>query len=111
MNNSYKLLESDSYGDSYSTEVDFSSTQCNQASSDNDKEDAVTTPMSSISKKFVKKSSKKKSSKNTKHPRVFPRNRRNLWQPYEDAKLLELVAKYGTAWTVVASFIEGRTGK
>lgn len=39
------------------------------------------------------------------------KGKRNPWQPHEDAKVLELVAKYGQSWAVVASMMEGRTGK
>lgn len=39
------------------------------------------------------------------------KGKRNPWQPHEDAKVIELVAKYGQSWAVVASMMEGRTGK
>jgi len=40
-----------------------------------------------------------------------PRGKRNPWQPHEDAKLLELVAKHGQSWALIATLMEGRSGK
>lgn len=39
------------------------------------------------------------------------KGRRRPWQPHEDAKVIELVNKYGQSWAVVASMMGGRTGK
>ena len=36
---------------------------------------------------------------------------RNPWTPREDAKLLELMKKYGQSWAMISSQLEGRTGK
>jgi len=36
---------------------------------------------------------------------------RNPWTPKEDAKLMELMKKYGQSWAMVSSQLEGRTGK
>jgi hypothetical protein len=39
------------------------------------------------------------------------RNKRRPWQPHEDAKVLEMVGKYGQSWALISSMLEGRTGK
>lgn len=39
------------------------------------------------------------------------KGKRKPWQPHEDAKVLELVGRYGQSWAVVATMMEGRTGK
>ncbi len=39
------------------------------------------------------------------------KGRRRAWQPHEDEKVMELVVKYGSSWAVIASMMEGRTGK
>lgn len=39
------------------------------------------------------------------------KGKRKAWQPHEDAKVLELVGKYGQSWAVIASMMEGRSGK
>jgi len=39
------------------------------------------------------------------------KGKRKAWQPHEDAKVLELVSRYGQSWAVVASMMEGRSGK
>lgn len=36
---------------------------------------------------------------------------RNPWTPKEDAKLMELMKKYGQSWAMISSQLEGRTGK
>ena len=36
---------------------------------------------------------------------------RNPWTPREDAKLMELMKKYGQSWAMISSQLEGRTGK
>jgi len=36
---------------------------------------------------------------------------RNPWTPKEDAKLMELMKKYGQSWAMISSCLEGRTGK
>jgi len=36
---------------------------------------------------------------------------RNPWSPKEDAKLMELMKKYGQSWAMISSQLEGRTGK
>ncbi|KAF1327206.1 Myb domain protein 3r-5, partial [Globisporangium splendens] len=42
----------------------------------------------------------------------FETVQRQRWVPAEDAKILELVTRYGTRrWTIVASYIRGRTAK
>lgn len=42
---------------------------------------------------------------------VKKRNKRQPWLPHEDARLLELIAKHGQSWALIASQMEGRTGK
>ena len=39
------------------------------------------------------------------------RGKRNPWQPHENARLIELVNKHGQSWALIASMMEGRTGK
>lgn len=36
---------------------------------------------------------------------------RNPWTPKEDAKLMELMKKYGQSWAMISSLMEGRSGK
>jgi len=36
---------------------------------------------------------------------------RNPWTPKEDAKLADLMKKYGQSWAMISSCMEGRTGK
>jgi len=63
-------------------------------------------PLSSASKKITKalpgttKASQKRSKRG-----------RNPWTPKEDAKLMELMKKYGQSWAMISSMMEGRTGK
>jgi hypothetical protein len=57
-----------------------------------------------ISKFSSEESSKKGSSKRSKRAR-------NPWTPREDAKLMELMKKYGQSWAMISSCLEGRTGK
>mmetsp|Transcript_29536 Transcript_29536/g.26939 ORF Transcript_29536/g.26939 Transcript_29536/m.26939 type:complete len:192 (+) Transcript_29536:275-850(+) len=37
--------------------------------------------------------------------------KRRPWQPHEDAKVIELVRKYGQSWALISSMMNGRTGK
>lgn len=39
------------------------------------------------------------------------KGKRQPWQPYEDEQVLELVNKHGQSWALIASMMEGRTGK
>lgn len=39
------------------------------------------------------------------------KGKRQPWQPYEDEKVLELVAVHGQSWALIASMMGGRTGK
>jgi hypothetical protein len=54
--------------------------------------------------KFSEESSKKSAQKRSKRAR-------NPWTPREDAKLMELMKKYGQSWAMISSCLEGRTGK
>jgi len=72
-------------------------------------DDTTSTASSSLckaSKKIHKLSSdeKKGSSKRSKRAR-------NPWTPREDAKLMDLMKKYGQSWAMISSCLEGRTGK
>lgn len=60
--------------------------------------------MEKENKKIRSKSANPKDNNNVK-------GRRRAWQPHEDAQVIELVGKYGQSWAVVASMMEGRTGK
>ena len=40
-----------------------------------------------------------------------PRNKKNLWQPAEDTRVLELVSLYGQSWANIAAVLGNRTGK
>jgi len=73
---------------------------------DSSAEDSLQGP----SKKISKTSSASQSgSKHTSHKRS--KRARNPWTPKEDAKLLELMKKYGQSWAMISSMLEGRTGK
>jgi len=73
-------------------------------------DDETTSTVSSLCKgskkihKFSDESSKKASQKRSKRAR-------NPWTPREDAKLMELMKKYGQSWAMISSCLEGRTGK
>jgi hypothetical protein len=73
-------------------------------------DDDTTSTVSSLCKaskkigKFSDESSKKASQKRSKRAR-------NPWTPREDAKLMDLMKKYGQSWAMISSCLEGRTGK
>jgi len=48
---------------------------------------------------------------NANHQGKIRGQRRRAWQPHEDAKVIELVSKYGQSWALIASMMQGRTGK
>ena len=75
-----------------------------------------TQSMSNSSKKISKSKEKKKSKpkdpkKHSQKAKAHNNTRRRLWQEHEDAKLIELVAKHGHSWSIIAAQLEGRTGK
>lgn len=39
------------------------------------------------------------------------KTKRQAWQPHEDEQVLDLVTKHGQSWALIASMMEGRTGK
>jgi len=77
-------------------------------------DDETTSTASSLckaSKKISKYSSDAHDgSKKSAHKRNSKRAR-NPWTPREDAKLVELMKKYGQSWAMISSCLEGRTGK
>jgi hypothetical protein len=77
-------------------------------------DDETTSTASSLckaSKKISKYSSEARDgSKKSSHKRNSKRAR-NPWTPREDAKLVELMKKYGQSWAMISSCLEGRTGK
>lgn len=83
------------------------------------KEKSLTSGLSGDSKKISKINLRRTGSGNssTASPDGSPmkeapkRGKRNPWQPHEDAKLIELVDKHGQIWSVLATMLEGRTGK
>lgn len=83
-----------------------------------DPEKSVGSGLSKGSKKIGKehspsaaRASKDSPKNNKKATATAKRGKRNPWQPHEDAKLLELMNKHGQSWTLLASFMEGRTAK
>jgi len=44
------------------------------------------------------------------HIQAHQKKVRRTWAPEEDAELLELVKKYGSEWTKIASFMKSRNG-
>lgn len=75
--------------------------------------------LSGVSKKISKLNLRRTGSSNSSTPspdgspkkEAPKRGKRNPWQPHEDAKLIELVDKHGQIWSVLATMLEGRTGK
>jgi hypothetical protein len=57
------------------------------------------------------KASKKISKADAKTTQRRAKRARNPWTPKEDAKLMELMKKYGQSWAMISSVMEGRTGK
>jgi len=71
---------------------------------DSEETSSVASSLHSASKKINKASPAKRSQKRS--------NRgRNPWTPKEDAKMLELMKKYGQSWAMISSLMDGRTGK
>jgi hypothetical protein len=54
-----------------------------------------------------------KSNGNKKHMQnaLKLKTKRNPWQPEEDDQVIELVAKYGQSWALIASLMKDRSGK
>jgi hypothetical protein len=71
---------------------------------DDESTSTVSSSLCKASKKISKFSSEDKKSKRSKRAR-------NPWTPREDAKLMELMKKYGQSWAMISSCLEGRTGK
>jgi hypothetical protein len=71
---------------------------------DDETSSTVSSSLCKASKKIGKFSSEDKKSKRSKRAR-------NPWTPREDAKLMELMKKYGQSWAMISSCLEGRTGK
>jgi hypothetical protein len=77
-----------------------------QVFSNEDDDSSDESSLSVASKKITKASpqSAAKASKRSKRGR-------NPWTPKEDAKLMEMMKKYGQSWAMISSMMEGRTGK
>jgi hypothetical protein len=71
-----------------------------------DSESASEVSSLQISSKKINKSSPVKQASHKRSKRA-----RNPWTPKEDAKLMELMKKYGQSWAMISSMLEGRTGK
>lgn len=63
----------------------------------------------SASKKITKAQSATQSAAKSSQKRS--KRGRNPWTPKEDAKLMELMKKYGQSWAMISSLMDGRTGK
>lgn len=68
--------------------------------------------MSQASKKINKSSAKaQEQGASGRVSRKRSNRARNPWTPREDARLVELMGKYGQSWAMISSLMEGRTGK
>ena len=67
--------------------------------------------LSSDSKKIKKTPKDIKKKEGTPAKGAKTKGKRNPWQPHENARLIELVNKHGQSWALIASMMEGRTGK
>jgi hypothetical protein len=68
---------------------------------------SVTSSLCAASKKISKLSSEDSNKRSQKRSK----RGRNPWTPKEDAKLMELMKKYGQSWAMISSHLPGRTGK
>lgn len=81
------------------------------------KEKSINSKLSYESKKINKMNFQRTGSGSSTGSPVSPkkeapkRGKRQPWQPHEDAKLIELVDIHGQVWSVLATMLEGRTGK
>jgi hypothetical protein len=74
---------------------------------DSEETSSVASSLHSASKKINKASPQGAAKRSQKRS-----NRgRNPWTPKEDAKMLELMKKYGQSWAMISSLMDGRTGK
>jgi len=116
-NNYVQSLENDAFGGQFDFTPSMDTFDCNGDLQDcidfdssvfNDEDDlSVTSSLCAASKKISKLSpedSNKRSQKRSKRGR-------NPWTPKEDAKLMELMKKYGQSWAMISSHLPGRTGK
>jgi len=72
---------------------------------DSEETSSVASSLHSASKKINKDSQAPKRSQKRSN------RGRNPWTPKEDAKMLELMKKYGQSWAMISSLMDGRTGK
>lgn len=78
--------------------------------SEDSDEERTSQGLSTGSKKIHKESFKgAKSSK--KDLMLKSKTKRNPWQPEEDDQVIDLVAKYGQSWALIASLMKDRSGK
>jgi hypothetical protein len=110
--NSFQSFNTDYfYGNVAQTQPNFSADELINFDSSvflyDSENDSIST-LQSASKKIAKNSpavqAKQASYKKSKRAR-------NPWTPKEDAKLMDLMKKYGQSWAMISSQLEGRTGK
>lgn len=112
-----------SYYEEYYTKepIDFDTLKNPTSRTDKEESSRSELSLSSHSKKIAKKQTRgRKKNANVKNDvqkakghteGSKKRNKRQPWLPHEDAKVLELIAKHGQSWALIASLMEGRTGK
>jgi hypothetical protein len=79
--------------------------------SEDSEEERTSQGLSNASKKIHKESFKGAKSGSKKDLLLKSKTKRNPWQPEEDDQVIDLVAKYGQSWALIASLMKDRSGK
>jgi len=108
-------MASINFNNNYYGQADYLASEDFQISPDEfvDFESSVFDDETTSSASSLCKASKKihKFSEDKKGSQKRSKRARNPWTPREDAKLMELMKKYGQSWAMISSCLEGRTGK